>query len=149
MKGAMSDDRNIKRKLRELKKLEIRLRFNGNAPPGRALVWDGFFGRGKDGRAAKYPPEALAALGREGFKRAVEAYFALVYYELYREAGISRAAGAYDPALLARLGLPYSAGEAQVKERFRALAKLHHPDAGGDPEAFISLMRDYRALTGK
>ncbi|OQA71600.1 MAG: hypothetical protein BWY35_02071 [Firmicutes bacterium ADurb.Bin248] len=99
----MSDDRNIKRKLRELKKLEIRLRFNGNAPPGRALVWDGFFGRGKDGRAAKYPPEALAALGREGFKRAVEAYFALVYYELYREAGISRAAGAYDPALLASL----------------------------------------------
>lgn len=145
----MADERTVKRKLRELKKLEIRLRFGGEAPPGRALVWDGFFGRGKDGLGAKYPPETLAAMGREEFKRVVEEYFALVYYELFRESGLPRAAGAYDPALLARFGLPYSAGEAEVKERFRALAKLHHPDAGGDPEKFIALMRDYRALTGK
>lgn len=134
----------IKRKLRELKKLEIRLRLGGEAALGRALVWDGFFGRD-----AKYPPEALAAMGREAFKRVVEEYFALVYYELLRENGIARAVGAYDPALLARLDLPYAASETQVRDRFRALAKLHHPDAGGDPEAFIALMRDYRALMGK
>ncbi|HWQ57806.1 MAG TPA: J domain-containing protein, partial [Clostridia bacterium] len=105
----MADEPNIRKKLRELKKLEIRLRFNGEAPPGRALVWDGFFGRGKDGRAAKYPIETLASMERETFKRVVEEYFALVYYELYRECGIARAAGAYDPKLLARFGLPFSA----------------------------------------
>jgi hypothetical protein len=123
----------IKRKTRKLKRMERGLR------PGGTLVWDGFFG-------ARYPYEALAAMDREAYKRTVEEYFAYVYYAYYQENGFVHL-GAYDPALLAKLGLPPDAGGADVKRRFRELAKERHPDAGGDAAVFIELMEIYRQLT--
>lgn len=36
-------------------------------------------------------------------------------------------------------------GEAEVKEQYRRLAKVMHPDAGGDEEAFKALNRNYEA----
>lgn len=36
-------------------------------------------------------------------------------------------------------------GEAEVKEQYWRLAKVMHPDAGGDEEAFKTLNRNYEA----
>lgn len=140
----------IKRKIRKLKQLEIKLRFAGMEKPDKKLVWDSFFDLhdincGK----AKYPLHILLSLTREEMKRMIDEYFALVYYELYKENGIVFIEKAYDPAILARLGLPFTAGESEIKKRFRELAKQYHPDTGGSAAQFIELMNDYKSLTGK
>lgn len=44
------------------------------------------------------------------------------------------------------LGVAISANTAEVKRRYRRLARDHHPDRGGDPEAFHSLHRAYLRL---
>lgn len=41
------------------------------------------------------------------------------------------------------LGLAVGAPVADVKKAFRALAKLHHPDKGGDAEAFVEVHHAY------
>lgn len=41
------------------------------------------------------------------------------------------------------LGLTLNASLDEVKERFRALAKLHHPDRGGDSEQFKQIYEAY------
>lgn len=53
----------------------------------------------------------------------------------------------YDPRLLAQMGLPPQARQTEIKSRFRSLAKEHHPDCGGDEEAFICLIETYRKLS--
>jgi hypothetical protein len=124
----------IKRKVRKLKQTERAIRFGSAEAP--ALVWDDFFGK-------RYTYETLAAMTREDYRNAVDEYFAFVYFAYYQENGIAHA-GTYDPSLLAKLGLPPGAGGADVKKRFRALAKERHPDAGGDACAFIELMEIYK-----
>jgi len=145
--GAHPED--VKRKLRKLKQMELKIRFPGGDAAHRELVWDRFFDlRGKGGASGKYTLAQMAVLGREAYRRVVEEYFARVYYELYRENGLTEK-GAYDPELLSRLGLPAMAGAEDVKRRFRELARQTHPDAGGDAARFIELMEDYRKLTGR
>ncbi|MCB0191916.1 MAG: DnaJ domain-containing protein [Anaerolineae bacterium] len=47
------------------------------------------------------------------------------------------------------LGVEQDAGLAAVRNAYRALARRHHPDAGGDPEEFQRLRRAYeQALAG-
>lgn len=41
------------------------------------------------------------------------------------------------------LGLPEGATEAEIKRAYRRLAALHHPDRGGDAEAFTRVRRAY------
>jgi curved DNA-binding protein CbpA len=53
----------------------------------------------------------------------------------------------YDPQLLALLDLPAHAGLDEIKQRFRALAKRHHPDLGGSSDDFRALMEVYERLT--
>lgn len=36
-----------------------------------------------------------------------------------------------------------------IKASYRALSKIHHPDAGGDPEEFKRINAAYHALTGE
>ena len=136
----------VKKKVRALKRLEVRIRFGNTAPP-TPLIWDRFFDLWplRIGRA-KYTLYALAQMDRDAYRQVVDEYFAHVYYAFYRENGITPA-GAYDPAVLAQLGLSADADEDDVKRRFRELAKRHHPDAGGDEAAFIRLMDIYRHLT--
>lgn len=43
------------------------------------------------------------------------------------------------------LGLPATASAEQVRKRYLELAKVHHPDAGGSPEAFNRLREAYEA----
>ncbi len=139
----------VKRKLRELKALEIKLRFDGKRPEGSALVWDDFFDLREAGKGkAKYALAMLAAMDHEGFTDAVNQYWVFVYNQYYKENGIQDAE-VFDVAELDKLDLPFDADESEIKRRFRQLAKIHHPDAGGDAEKFIELMELYRKLINK
>lgn len=140
----------IKQKLRQLKRLEEKIRFGGSAQPAARLVWSRFF----DTRAvpmgrAKYPLDKLAAMSKEEYKAVVDEYFAYVYYELYKENETELLKGVYDPEILKKLGLPHDAGTQDIKRRFRELAKKYHPDTGGDAARFIELMETYKQLTAK
>jgi len=132
----------MKRRVRALKKLEIRIRFNGDESR-RALVWERFFGA-----QGKYAQRAILRMSREEYREAAEEFLTCLYYEYFRETG-GLGVAVYDPELLSRLGLPCDADLAAVKKRFRELAKKHHPDSGGDPERFIALEENYRRLVGK
>jgi curved DNA-binding protein CbpA len=47
---------------------------------------------------------------------------------------------------LAVLGLPPNATSQQIKRRYRALAKRHHPDRGGDPRQMQRIIAAYDFL---
>jgi DnaJ-domain-containing protein 1 len=44
------------------------------------------------------------------------------------------------------LGLPPNATAQQIKRRYRALAKRHHPDRGGDPREMQRIIAAYEFL---
>ncbi len=139
----------IKRKIRKLKRAERAIRGQDNRTPHARFVWGRWFDLGDSAEGkAKYTLPVLAAMSPKQYKAAIDEYFAQVYFELYRENGIVDA-GSYDPGVLARLGLSYDAGEEDIKRRFRELAKIHHPDVGGDAARFIELMRGYEELMGR
>ncbi len=46
------------------------------------------------------------------------------------------------------LGLPPWATDEELKHRFHELALLHHPDKGGDAEAFKTIAEAYRQMLG-
>jgi len=86
-------------------------------------------------------------MSREEYKRVVDEFFALVYYEYYLECGIDFHR-IFDPDALSLLGLPFSAVEGDIKKRFRELAKKYHPDTGGEASKFIEIMKVYEKLLG-
>ena len=140
----------VKKTLRSLKRLEVKLRFGGDAPAGKgALVWESFFDLHEMPLGhAKYTLRELAAMPPGRFHSVVDEFFYIVYDRLYRELVIVDLP-VYDIGLLVRLGLPPDADAAAVKQRFHALAKQYHPDTGGDAAKFIELMHHYRALVDK
>jgi hypothetical protein len=145
----------IKKKIRKLKKLEVKIRFgaSGFTDDGfsdrikhAGLVWDTFFDLNNGcGGKAKYSLARLTAMDKDELKEAITEFFFNVYYRFYRENGFVNT-DLYDPGLLAQLGLPYDADKAAIKKRFRELAKKYHPDTGGDSMKFIQLMESYRKL---
>jgi len=136
----------LKRKLRQLKKLELKIRFKDQPiTDAQKLVWDVFFSTKVDDSSVKYPLSSLLKLSREEFKAIVEEYFYRLYFQNFQENGLE-AADVYDPQLLSLLGLPAYAGMVEIKARFRELAKRYHPDHGGDSEKFIELMEIYERL---
>lgn len=138
----------LKRKLRNLKKMEINIRFNNRALTGKEkLVWDEFFSTKIDyDSTAKYNIKQLAEMGHEKFKDIVDEYFYHVYSRYYTENGITLS-GLYDPNLLAVLGLSEDASTDDIKKKFRELVLRYHPDKGGDSEKFIELLDAYKKLT--
>lgn len=142
----MTDAAEVKRRVRALKRVEASIRFGGGT--GK-FVWDRFFDLGDVARGgARYTLAALMRMDRPAYKAVVDEFFAQVYFAYYSEHGFPSVA-AYDPDALARLGLPFTAGEEDIKRRFRVLAKQCHPDVGGDANDFIELMEVYRSLIGK
>lgn len=140
----------LKRRIRKLKHIENKIRYQGEIQAGASLVWDTLFDLhdvplGK----AKYTLSELASMNREEYKRVVDEFFALVYFEFYKENGIQFLVKTYDPAVLAQLDLPFNADESDIKKKFRELAKKYHPDTGGDAAKFIELMKVYEKLTGR
>lgn len=53
------------------------------------------------------------------------------------------------PSVHEILGVPENATLAQVKAAFRAKVTTAHPDQGGDPRAFMELMRAYQRLVAR
>ena len=138
----------VKRKLRQLKRLEeqIRARTGQRSSP---LVWDTFFDlHGGVPEYAKYPLAVLLAMDDETLRWVIAEYWSFVWQSLWPE---NNGTGTlhFNAEALLRLGLPATADEDAVKTRFRELAKQHHPDTGGDASQFIALMEDYRRLIHK
>src|SRR5574340_474740 len=136
----------LKHKLRDLKKLEQRIRFGDKSVQGKELVWSRFFSTDKPKAApVKYPLDALLSMDRQKWKEVLEEYYYNVYYQAYRDGGIALSS-IYDPTLLAAIGLAPTASVDDVKSRFRELAKKYHPDLGGDHDKMIELLETYRQL---
>jgi hypothetical protein len=147
----------IKRKIRKLKKLELKIRFNLTNYEDRRfetlvkmnqgkLVWDEFFDfHDVPTKKVKYPMGQLTVLNKEQIKEVLSEYFFHVYYRFYKENGMFNFS-IYDPDILAQLGLPYDADSVAIKKRFRELAKLYHPDAGGDSEKFMELVEQFESF---
>lgn len=142
----------IKRKLRELKKLEIKLREKQSSlwnnrikSPSNFqntdLIWNKFFS--VSSKDAKYSIIELSKMTKEEFKEVITEYICYVYYSLYNESGFSDNVN-LDIETLADLGLPVYADQNEIKRRFRELAKESHPDNGGDSQKFIKLMEQFK-----
>jgi hypothetical protein len=120
-----------------------------HAPVGRPnapLVWDEFFDLHESGcKHVKYPMNLLATMDKEAFREVVSEFFYYVYHRMYEENGLAFI-HAYDPDMLAQMGLRYDADINAVKKKFRELAMKHHPDKGGESARFIELMETYRKL---
>lgn len=138
----------LKRKLRQLKQTESRIRFRDRpAEDHKELVWDAFFStRSEDDASVEYPLSRLMKLDRDEIRVVYEAFFYRVYFQYFKEHGLSMA-DAYDPSLLSLLGLPPQASLKDIKRRYRELAQVHHPDHGGDHDAFIDVVTAYERLT--
>ena len=140
----------LKRKLRQLKKLEVAVRFKHRpATDNRKLIWASFFStKADDDATVKYPLDQLLEMDRQGLKQVFEEYFCRVYFQNYQENGLAMA-DVYDPQLLSLLGLSAYANSQDIKRRYRELAKKYHPDHGGDAEKFIELLGVYERLKGE
>lgn len=158
----------LKRKLRDLKKLEMRLRFDSfdvqssnhqcyykkssnqpnNKPNNIDLVWHNFFDLKEEcTNPVKYPISRLMSLSKDEFKEVINEYFYHVYDRWYKENGMSEEP-MIDTQLLTQLGLPFNADHNDIKKKFKELAKKYHPDNGGDGSMFIELMEKYKKIDG-
>lgn len=143
----------LKRKLRELKKLEVKIRSNSDSQKNRKklkelensdLIWNKFFDLKDDtSRNVKYSIMELAEMTKEEFKDVISEYFYYVYYSYAKESNLSDYSS-IDQDTLIQLGLPIYADYDEVKRKFRELAKTNHPDNGGDSAKFIELMEKYK-----
>jgi hypothetical protein len=157
MSGGSIDIDEIKRKLRRLKRLEIKIRFGYNEcyehrgsqqdkPYSAKLVWDEFFElHDTTLKRASYYIKELALMNKESFKNVINEYFFNVYYRYYKENGMINIP-VFDPEILSQMGLSPDAGGDDIKKKFRELAKKYHPDTGGDSIKFIELMNNYKKL---
>jgi hypothetical protein len=139
----------IKRRLRDLKRLEMKLRFGNEKAERPTLIWDLFFDTRDTGSGkAKYTLQNLAGMSHDQYKCVISEYWSFVYNKLFSvydlQAGMN-----YDAGILLKWGLPFDSDADAVKKKFRELAKLYHPDTGGNADQFIALMEDYKKLTGR
>jgi len=148
-KGIFSMDLpHLKRKIIKLKQFEKTIRAHSKVDSGLPLVWDKFFDQNNNPNSpALYSLSKLETMSREEYKRVVDDFIARIYYEIYIHKGLISET-IYDPKLLSMLDLPAVADEQAVKKKFRELAKQYHPDAGGNHEKFIEMMKIYRELVG-
>ncbi len=142
------DEKTLKRKLRQLKRVELIIRF-GTTYISReekriALTWDGFF-RDKGSNKAKYPFHMILVMNAEGRKRVFADYLYTLYTKVYEEKGMLYPMGIGYQALF-DFDLPANASREDIKKRFRELAKIAHPDQGGSHEAMIALLDQYNKL---
>lgn len=137
----------LKRQLRRMKKQELAIRFGSAPAVGRqTLVWDSFFSLTEAaGSSARFPMDTLLGMTKAQFAEVADEFFFDVYYVYCQERGLLRTA-VYNPLDLAELGLPAHASYAEIRRRFRELAKRHHPDTGGDSSRFVRLLQTYERL---
>lgn len=145
----------IKRKLRELKKLEMKIRSTNfdlqkNSKKSfrefenTELVWNKFFDlKNETTKNVKCSIMELSKMTKDEFKDVISEYFYYVFYSSYKESDLSDYS-IIDTEILIQLGLPIYADNADIKRRFREFAKTYHPDNGGDSDKFIEMMEKYK-----
>ncbi len=152
----------IKRKIRNLKKVELKIRFhmvnfqecnnmlNKLAKRNHiSLVWDEFFDLHESAaKSVRYPIHKLVKMNKDELKNIISEFYYGVYYQFYKDNGILDTSS-YDPDILAQLGLPFDADSGAIKKRFRELAKIYHPDTGGDSSKFVELIDRFESLNIK
>jgi DnaJ-class molecular chaperone with C-terminal Zn finger domain len=139
----------LKRKLRQLKKLETQIRFkNLQLTQCEHYIWDGYFStKDECDDSVKYNMKSLLEMDHENLKEVFDEYLIYAYFQYYKENGIAHE-GMYDVGLLSIMGLPPDSSIETIKSKFRELAKKYHPDLGGDSNKFIELVDIYRKLIG-
>jgi preprotein translocase subunit Sec63 len=135
----------LKRKLRELKKLEKQLRCKCFAQvKEEELTWNEFFST-KENMDVKYPFNILVEMDHESRSKIFEEYFYNIYYQIYKKNPFI-INNIYNPELLSIMGLSINADITEIKKRFKELSKKYHPDHGGDKEKMIELLETYNKL---
>lgn len=153
----------IKRKVRELKKFELRIRtnnFNSHSFNTQItfkefdktyirdhnkvdLVWNIFFDLKEGSRKnVKYTIEQLYSMTKDEFKDIIEEYFYHVYYRYYKENGLADSSF-INIDILTELGLPMDSNYDDVIKGFKEHVKAYHPDNGGDVNKFLEIMESY------
>lgn len=140
----------LKRKLRELKKLEAQIRFkNIQIKQKEQFIWDKYFStKDENASTVKYNMKSLLEMSHKELTEVFNEYFYYVYFQYYKDNGITTE-GMYDISLLSSFGLPPDASIDLIKSKFRELAKKYHPDLGGDSSAFMEFLNIYKKLIGE
>ena len=134
----------LKRKLREIKKFEHKIRSENNGSSEPDLVWNKFFDlKNNPKKDVKYSLDILTLMSKEEFEDAIEEYFYHVFYWYYKERGLADSSF-IDIDILTELGLPMDADYGDVIRSFRERVKAYHPDNdGGDAAKFREIMECY------
>jgi hypothetical protein len=142
------DLKELKQKLRALKKNEKRLRKKECLGVlEEELVWGKFFEtRTMVCDNVKYTLKELMTLKQEERKEIFDEYFFQVFYQILQDSGLNFGSVSFNPELLAVLNLPIDAEADDIKKKFRTLAKKHHPDHGGEEEKMIEIIDAYNKL---
>lgn len=144
------DIKQLKRKLREFKKVEDWIRFNYKSPSTmKKYVWNDYFStKSFNELTVKYPLWKLVNFNEKELEEVFEEYFYSVYIEQCKESGLSLDS-IYDINVLSVFGLNPGASIDDVKKKFREFAKKYHPDRGGDNDKMIEIIDAYHKLINK
>lgn len=135
----------LKKKLRKLKKEELRIRINiqNLSPQDYQLIWDRFFSF-TEGKPL-YSLEYLNQLTHDERKEIIEMFYFEVYITYYKEMSLPLT-DLINKEYLEQFGLPITATVEDIKKKFRDLVKKHHPDKGGSKSDFIEILEIYEKL---
>lgn len=138
----------LKRKLRELKKLETKLSMNVSnhinlSSKHRKIIWDYFFQLNHNStEKVKYNLSDLAQMGKDELKAVINEYLSYVFYYYSRENKPLK----LEDDIYSKWGLPIYMDDSEIKRELKKLAKMNHPDNGGDTAKFIEIMEKYKKL---
>ncbi|WIV12691.1 J domain-containing protein [Proteiniborus sp. MB09-C3] len=140
----------LKRKLRELKKAEKRIRFNyESSSTTKKYVWADYFStKAFNELTVKYPLWKLIKLSKQELEEVFEEYFYSVYFQQCKENGLNFD-DVYDVDILSVFGLSPGVTIDDIKKKFRELAKKYHPDHGGDSDKMVEIINAYHKLINK
>ncbi len=140
----------LKHKLRQLKKVEDKIRFEHvSDTASKKYVWDEYFStKSINDLTVKYPICKLIDFDKQELKEVFEEYFYSVYFRKYKDMGLDFDE-IQDPSVLNYFGLAPGASSDDIKKKFRELAKKYHPDCGGSNEKMIEVLDAYNRLINK
>lgn len=143
MPGAYKSRDDIKRKLREIKRFELKVRSDNYKSYNIDLVWDKFFDlKDYSNKNVRYTIDKLSLMTKEEFADVIKEYFYQVYCRFYSERGMADTTF-IDIDILNKLGLSMDSGYDDVIKAFREHVKDYHPDNGGDVDKFLEIMDSY------